>query len=149
MIEDNQTPPRYPYERKSDLVTPTEREFFKTLRAAINKDHYYIVPQVHLSSLFNSKLKDKNERYGAFQHINRKSVDYVICTLKDLNPVCAVELDDDSHLKASRQKRDQIVNGIFKQTGLPLLRIPVSECKDVESLRSKLHGIPIPPSLSF
>ena len=147
--EDDQRSADYLYKRKFNLLTPTETGFFRILRAAINKEHYYIVPQVHLSTLFESTAEDRKKRYGAFQHINRKSVDYVVCTLKNLNPVCAIELDDDSHLKAYRRKRDKIVNSIFQRANLPLLRIHVLECNNVETLKNKLAGVPIPNMISF
>ncbi len=143
-----QDPSDYSYERKFNLVTPTELEFFHILQSAVNKEDYYIVPQVHLSTLFKHKIKGQNW-YGAFQHINRKSVDFVICTLKGLNPVCGIELDDDSHSRTNRVKRDEIVENLFEKTNLPLLRISVYEMRDREALKIKLSQIPIPDIFIF
>ncbi len=138
----------YNYNRKLNFVTPTELEFFKILMAVVNREHYYIVPQVHLSCLFDYKIKGQNW-YGAMQHINRKSVDYVVCTLKGLNPICAIELDDDSHLRKDRIERDKIVEERFKQADLPLLRVSVHEQNNIQMLRSKLLSIKIPSMINF
>ena len=40
-----------------------------------------------------------------------------------MNPVLGVELDDSSHDRESRKKRDQFVDDVFKKTGLPILHI--------------------------
>lgn len=138
----------YVYERKKDLVTPTELEFFRILLSSINREHYYVVPQVHLSTLFEHKIKGQHW-HGALQKINRKSVDFVICTLKNLNPVCGIELDDKSHLQADRIKRDEIVENLFHQASLPLLRINVNEMKDIAMIKRRLHEIPIPNMFTF
>ena len=94
MSQVRQSPKDYVYQRKLHLITPTELSFFQILMSVVDRRYYYIIPQVHLSSLLKHAIRGQNW-YGAFQHINRKSVDYVICTLKGLNPVCAIELDDD------------------------------------------------------
>lgn len=133
----------YNYARKLHLVTPTELSFFKTLLTAVNREHYYIIPQVHLSSLFLHKFRGQSW-WGALQHINRKSVDYVICSLEGLNPVCAIELDDASHLRKDRIERDKIVEKLFRQANLPLLRIGVYEKDNIGLLKTKLNSVLIP-----
>lgn len=135
----------YVYKRKIDLVTPTELEFFRILLSAVNREHYYVIPQVHLSTLFAHKAKGQHW-HGAFQRINRKSVDFAICTLKNLNPICGIELDDKSHDRPERIERDKMVEGLFKQAELPLLRIGVHEMRDVAALRLKLAKVAIPGS---
>ena len=138
----------YTYGRKKDLVTPTELEFFRILLLAVNKEHYCVVPQVHLSTLFEHKIKGQHWD-GARQHINRKSVDFAICTLKNLNPICGIELDDKSHGRPDRIKRDKEVEQIFEQAGLPLLRVGVYEMRDVAALKRRLAKIEVPDMISF
>lgn len=131
----------YSYVRKDRLLTPTEAIFFDVLSRAVNRQQFYIATQVRMSGLFSSRGKNY---YGGFQRISRKSIDYVICTLKNLYPVCAIELDDDSHLRPSRIKRDEVVNEVFEKAGLPLLRIPVDQLRDMEALKTKLSKISVP-----
>ncbi|MDE2040977.1 MAG: DUF2726 domain-containing protein [Patescibacteria group bacterium] len=61
--------------------------------------------------------------YGAFRHIDEKSVDFVLCRKEDLYPVLAIELDDRSHERPDRQQRDREVERILDGSGLPLLRL--------------------------
>ena len=82
---------------------------------------WYVVPQVHLSALLNHKVKGQNWK-GAFQHINGKSVDFVLLSKENAKPICAIELDDSSHDRNDRLSRDEEVERIFKQAKIPLAR---------------------------
>lgn len=108
------------YVRKDLLMTPVENEFFHTL-TEVAGDRYYVFPQIHLSALFTNKTVGKYYKLG-FQRINRWSVDYVLCDKTTLKPVYAVELDDPSHSKSSRQLRDAAVEQLFKDMNMPLIR---------------------------
>lgn len=134
---------RYVYGRRKNLITPTELEFFHILSSLIDKENYYTIPQVHLSTLLQHRIKGQNW-YGALQHINRKSIDFAICTLKNLNPVCGIELDDKSHFRPDRKQRDTIVNNLFIKAKLPLLRIPVDKMRNKALLCHLLNTVHVP-----
>ena len=110
----------YKYYAKSYIMTQREGEFFKTLNEVLGSK-WYVVPQVHLSALLNHKVKGQNWK-GAFQHINGKSVDFVLLSKETTKPICAIELDDSSHDRADRSARDDEVERIFKQANIPLAR---------------------------
>lgn len=101
-------------------MTSREEDFFKTLNE-IFQDRWYVIPQVGLPSLLNHKIKGQNWN-GAFQHINRKTVDYVLLSKSDLSVVCAIELDDSTHDSSTRRKRDAEVENIFQNVKFPLVR---------------------------
>ncbi len=132
----------YKYRRKLYLVTRSELQFFKTLLSGVNQ-FYYVIPQVHLSTLLNHKTWGQNWK-GALSRIDRKSVDYVICSRENLVPICAIELDDKSHDRADRIKRDRWVEQILKDAGLPLVRIRMHEQENVNFLVEKLNSVSIP-----
>lgn len=112
--------PDYRYSRKQSFISDSEKAFFKLLSQAAG-DRYYIFPQVHLSTLFKNDTIGRYRKL-AFQIINRRSVDYVLCDKDTLEPVYAVELDDPSHQRPDRQKRDQNVEQLFAANNLPLVR---------------------------
>jgi very-short-patch-repair endonuclease len=56
-------------------------------------------------------------------HINRKSVDFVLCDKAYISPKLAIELDDKSHERPDRQERDKEVERILSDAGVPLLRL--------------------------
>ena len=113
----------YHYRRNERIMTPSEIEFFKILVDIID-GRYYLFPQVHLSSVLDHKVKGDGfvNWKAAFRHINGKSVDYVLCDKMTLAPVVAIELDDSTHAQDDRRLRDDEVERIFTEAGLPLVR---------------------------
>ena len=125
----------YSYTAKQSLMTRVEDEFFLKLERAVS-ERYYVFPQVHLSSLLDHHVKGQDWSY-AFRHINGKSVDYVLCSRETLLPTYAIELDDYSHEKSDRRKRDKEVERIFEEANLPLVRFKdknVSEQSIIQTL---------------
>ena len=113
-------PQEYHYERRDLIMTRTETEFFKMLDEAIGSK-YYVFPQVHLSSILEHRI-DGQDWWKAFHHLNRKSVDFVICERNKVQPLVAIELDDWSHKLEKRKLRDAEVERIFRGANFPLLR---------------------------
>ena len=50
---------------------------------------------------------------------------FLLCDPVSLQPLVALELDDKSHQRKDRQKRDAFVDGVFKAAGIALVHIPV------------------------
>ena len=113
---DKQTEKRYKYIKKDFLISRAEHECYDALIKAVG-DSYYIFPQLHLDSLL------KGTTFGAFRHINEKSVDFIVCDKSHISPKLAIELDDHSHDLPSRKIRDKEVEAILGRVGLPLLRL--------------------------
>lgn len=111
----------YHYEHKNYLMTKSENDFFNVLVEAVGTN-YYIFSQVHLSALVEHDVVGQNWK-GALSHIDRKSVDFVICDRLSSNTILAIELDDWSHSRVDRIERDTEVERILQEARLPLLRI--------------------------
>ncbi|EBP0117771.1 DUF2726 domain-containing protein, partial [Salmonella enterica] len=72
----------------------------------------------------NKRYHEKSKEYYAlFKQISQWHVDYAILNLETYEIITAIELDDASHQKPGRQKRDHILNTVFEQAGIKLLRI--------------------------
>jgi very-short-patch-repair endonuclease len=129
--------PQYFYSRKKNFISPSEKEFFKML-VEVAGDRYYIFPQIHLSALFNNET---NGRYHnlAFQIINRRSVDFVLCDKQTLEPVYAVELDDPTHNRPARVKRDADVDQLFAQHNFPLIRFRDYRSLDLDDIAKRFY----------
>jgi very-short-patch-repair endonuclease len=87
------------------------------------------------------------QQFRAYQNkIDRKHVDFVLCTSDDLAPVLAVELDDGSHERRDRRARDAFVDRALDIAGLPILRVPAQRGYAPGELRglieAKLTGQP-------
>jgi len=112
---------KYRYNRKNFFLTRAEHECYDALVEAVGAE-YRIFAQVHLPTLVDHTVRGQDWR-AALAHINRKSVDFVLCDKAYLSPKLAIELDDKSHERPDRQERDREVERILHEAGVPLLRI--------------------------
>jgi very-short-patch-repair endonuclease len=112
---------KYRYNRKNFFLTRAEHECYDALVEAVGTE-YRIFAQVHLPTLVDHTIRGQDWR-AALAHINRKSVDFVLCDKAYLSPKLAIELDDKSHERPDRQERDREVERILHDAGVPLLRI--------------------------
>lgn len=109
--------------RKYLFDSASELELFKKL-VEIYKDQYYVFPQVHYSHLVEvRKSLTHRERIAYWNSINRKSADFVLCDLEQVLPQLVIELDGSSHNLDSRKERDEFINKMLHQTGLPILHL--------------------------
>ena len=112
---------KYQYKHKDFFLTRAEHECYDALVEAVGQE-YRIFAQVHLPTLVDSKVVGQNW-HGAFRHISEKSVDFVLCDKAYLSPKLAIELDDKSHERPERIERDEEVERILREAGVPLLRL--------------------------
>lgn len=132
------TKKQYNYDAKGSIATRVELIFYQRL-VNIAGDRYQIIPQAHLSSFINHKIKGQNWR-GAFSVINGKSVDFLLCDKINLQPVYAIELDDSTHLQQARVERDQLVEGILREIDIPLIRFKQGEWDNEEAIALKMQA---------
>jgi len=112
---------KYRYNRKNFFLTRAEHECCDALVETVGAE-YRIFAQVHLPTLVDHTVRGQDWR-AALAHINRKSVDFVLCDKAYLSPKLAIELDDKSHDRPDRQERDREVERILRDAGVPLLRL--------------------------
>lgn len=114
-------PADYTYALRDDFLSRAEQSFFHVLRDAVATE-YLIFPKVGLADLVYPPRQEG--QFGAWQRINRKHVDFVLCDPLTLRPRAALELDDRSHRRPDRLERDAFVEQVFADASLPLIRIP-------------------------
>ncbi len=115
-------PDPLPYRLRDDFLSPAEKSFYQVIKGMMGT-YFTICPKVSLSDLFF--VTRPNENQSAYNRINRKHVDFVICEPQTMAPLFAIELDDSSHERADRVERDAFVDSVFEAAQLPLLHIPV------------------------
>lgn len=120
--QDNTT--NYPYALRDDFLSPAELNFYRVLVSVISPE-ITVCTKVSLGDLFYAKTQDASAWRTYTNKIDRKHVDFLLCTRQTMRPQAGIELDDSSHRRADRQSRDEFMNRVFEATGLPLLRIPV------------------------
>jgi hypothetical protein len=124
----------YPYIKKN-IMSPIELKLYERLVSAF-PDHL-LFSQVQLSRALVSPPGRENRKWN--NRINRMSLDFVICD-ESSNPVCVIELDDKTHLRAEAIKRDAKKDKALGAAGIPIVRIKVDAMPTVAQL-PKLLGI--------
>ena len=132
------TKPKYGYIKKQYFMTKAENELFKLLSKEFT-DEFVVFAQVHLPTIVNHKVKSQNWN-AAFNAINRKSVDFVLCDKVYLSPKLAIELDDKSHEQEDRKERDAFVEEVLQGAGVPLLRIQNKGYFDTKEIVEAVRG---------
>lgn len=112
------------YISRSILFTAAERSFLGVLEQALDGSPYRAFGKVNLADMVRPAPGLSNrDRAIAKNRIDRKHVDFVICTRTDLAIVGVVELDDHSHDREDRIARDALVDRVLAQAGIPVLHI--------------------------
>lgn len=124
--------------RRRDFLSRAERAFFGSLQQAVEREGL-IFAKVRLADLLTPAAGEASGGWqGAFNRIQAKHVDFVLCSLGDVVPKLAIELDDASHRQAKRRERDQFLDAACQSAGLPLLRIPAHRDHAVQRLREQI-----------
>jgi very-short-patch-repair endonuclease len=130
----------------TSLVTPAEQRFYEALDEAID-GRLMIMSKVRVADLLNVTSESRPARHRVFCSIACKHVDFVLVEPQNLRPLAAIELDDSTHQRADRRKRDELLDDLFKKAGFPLLRFKTSsvyssrliEVEVEEALARKSH----------
>ncbi len=130
-------PAEYTYALRDDFLSRAEASFFHVLRAAAAADSL-IFPKVRLADLVFPPRQEG--QFGAWQRINRKHVDFVLCKPCTLRPLVALELDDRSHRRPDRLERDAFVDRVFADAGLPLVHVPARRSYDTRTVAALIDA---------
>lgn len=117
------------YRLRSNILTPTELNFYSSLDTAI-AGRYLICPKVRIIDFIEGKSFANNQR------IMSKHCDFLICS-RAMKPLFVIELDDKSHqTNATTIKNDKFKDELYKVTGIKLIRIKVSSIYNTQELRN-------------
>ncbi|MEJ2654782.1 MAG: DUF2726 domain-containing protein [Acidihalobacter sp.] len=129
----------YPYTQQRALFTAAERSFLGVLDQAVG-EQYRIFGKVRVADVIEPrKGLDKGKRQTAFNKIQSKHFDFLLCAKNDLSILCAIELDDKSHKQRKRQERDHFLGNACRAAGVPLLHIPAQHGYTVHDLRTRIY----------
>ena len=128
-----------PYHRKKYLFSLGERPFFAALLHAVDHTQYHIFAKVRLCDIIGVN-KGTGRYQSFFNRIQSNHIDFLICDKVNIRPLLAIELDDSSHQRKSRQQRDEFVDAALKAAGLPLLRIPAAHAYDPTKIAQQINA---------
>lgn len=127
-----------PYRLTKAFLSDAELSFFGVLRQSVG-DHGLLFAKVRIADVLDIKRGlSPSRRQSAFNRIQAKHFDFLVCSPTDARPLVAIELDDKSHRRTERMKRDAFIDGAAEAAGLPLLRVPAKHGYSMIELRRAL-----------
>ena len=119
------------YIKKDYIMTEQEYKFYRLLKNYTSKNNLNLFAQVSLYAIVNSKY------YSDFNKIKSKSIDFVITDVNCKIKLC-IELDDYTHIKEERRKRDNFIDKLFEELEIKMLRIPVQNYYNMTDIERKI-----------
>jgi hypothetical protein len=127
------------YQTRTNLLSSAELHFLRSLEAAVPLS-IHIAWKVRLADVIEVHTSaGAKTRAQRFNRISSKHVDFVLCDRATSAIQCAIELNDRSHMRPERQRRDRFVREALKGAGIPLIEIPCSRGYDANRLREQLQ----------
>lgn len=112
---------KYPYKLRK-FLSPYEHNFYEALKPLANVNGFTIMSKVRLADIVEvEKGFNKSEYFTYFAKIQSKHVDFLLCDKQTVNPLLVIEIDDKSHERQDRIKRDKFVDNLFRTVNLPIL----------------------------
>ena len=132
------TEPTVYIESVESLVTPAEQRFYEALDEAVD-GRLLILSKVRVADLLSVTSESRSARYRVFRSIASKHVDFVLVEAKNLRPLAAIELDDSTHRRLDRRKRDELLDDLFAKANLPLIRFKTGSTYNPRSIEAQIE----------
>lgn len=128
------------YEAIPSILTPAEQRFYTVLSQAV-QGRALIMTKVRVADIVKVRRSmGRRSFWRHFSQISQKHIDFVLVHPRSFDTLCLIELDDRSHARPSRMKRDRFINQVMQDTGLVLHRVKVRRNYDRRALLEQLQS---------
>ena len=136
-LNDNSFP--FPFERKTAIFTPAEKNFQNLVEQAMGS-RYRIINRVKLADIVTIRNGVSN-RAGqtAANNANSKYLDFVICDRDSMKLLGAIDLVDTKG-KGYKIKKDWFVSGALEAAAIPHIRIKVKANYTIDEIRACINS---------
>ena len=128
----------FAYTAGPGLLSPAEKSAFSELVVAVGSTGH-VCPKVRIADLVKVRgaFLSRSQWQTAFNQISQKHVDFVVIDRAGRTQF-AVEVDDKSHDRSDRRRRDAFVNEVFEMAGVALVRVRPGRLRQSDRLQSAL-----------
>jgi LPXTG-motif cell wall-anchored protein len=126
---------KFPYFACNRLLTHAELKFYSVLKS-VCYERYDISCKVRFGDIINCTDYYWHKGYGP--KISAKHIDFVLHDPNTSQILLCIELDDKSHQRPERMKRDKFLNQALETAKVPLLRVPVLKGYDMARLEKDI-----------
>lgn len=124
---------RFLYELQRTLITKSEQMFFNAIKNSV-PEGYQVFPQINLAAFIQ---RTDNAR---FHNELFRNVDFLI-TDDVYAPKIVIEINDQTHLTRERRERDEKVQNICEEAGIPIMKLWTSYGVNTEYIKGKIDKI--------
>jgi hypothetical protein len=107
--------------RAKSLLSAWEAKALAEIQSDLPRG-YHLCPQVRLADAVEIVQRDPSLRRAALGRVAQKSVDFAVIDGQGRVSL-VLELDDRSHDRADRRRRDEMVDAVLAHCGIPIKRI--------------------------
>lgn len=133
-------PVTYPYARCAALFSQTEQRLLWALREAVPQ--LQVFGKVRMEDVIVVRRDLPKSAYvSARNRIKSRHLDFVLVEPTSSWIVCAIELDDASHDRASARLADNFKDRALEAAGVPLLRIRASASYSSDELARRIQEV--------
>lgn len=137
-ISAKKTPTKFPYQKRDYLLTIAERKFYDVLSKIAEEQNYLVFAKVRLEDLLWLPKNTEN-RLKWRGYVRSRHIDFVLCNKENIRPLLAIELDDSSHQREDRIERDERVDRILRDSGLPILHVRTQNFYNLNLLAKEIQ----------
>ena len=124
---------------KKNIFTETELNFYRICKMIADEQNLEIFPKMTLKEILYVKDENGNKNpYKYFSKIDKKHIDYTIYDPVKNDIIVCIELDDSSHQRDDRVKRDVYVDAVLYMAGINLVRIPAQRSYNINEIKGTL-----------
>ena len=125
---------------KKEILSKAELSFYKVCKLIADENELSIFPKMTLKEfLYVQDEQGRKNPYKYFSKIDKKHIDFTLYDQKTNEIKLCIELDDSSHKKEDRIKRDKYVDEVMKMAGIRLVRIPAQQSYSVNEIREAIN----------
>lgn len=119
------------YDAKKLFISNAEQSYYSAIISVLPVG-YYVFPQVNLASFI---IKNDN---SPFHNELFRNVDFLI-TNEKYTPLFIIEINDQTHLTKERKERDEKVQRICEEAGIPILKFWTSYGVNNDYIQRKIN----------
>lgn len=115
------------YQHVDSLITVAEKKYLSVLETVVGS-HARVYCMIRVADVLKpSSSLEAKQKHILFRKTTQKHFDFVLCDPISLRPLCVIELNDKSHQRKDRQKRDEFLQEACASANLPLHFVPVEK----------------------
>lgn len=127
----------YPFERRPGFLSLEERVCLSSIEAAAGDD-FRVLVKVSLAQVVQPEEDlGRRKRAKASQRLRGKIVDFLVCSMSDGYPLCAILAREDPNSRAVTRELE-VIERICRAAGLPMLTLALQDHYEITDIRRSL-----------